>query len=546
MCIRDRYHDNLAEILNEMSDKQGRDKISMEAIKSWLMALKSKLAQNLGLNEDSAISKNQSTELDKAFVQSGTLGLNLKDTTEDKSKFSTSQLDKNTPLLNESQVRHYFGSNYSSLSVTQKEKMAYSIINQSRVYEAGGNDVKIEDVLNISKAPPNISQQHNQLFMEDKDSESNLFKMLSSAKNSSVNYQQQSQHSFIDSSIRSPIPDEKKKDDTLHISFAENIESGQNDMNVGDLLKDLNGESTLKEAVSSSKVSERSKHTPLEMESLELSAIEQQCELSLDNKNEEKKEGNCKVSYRRIGLSKSFSKENDIEFCTIHKSKSLGSFFNKKIQEKLLRVYEKLKNKRNSFPAIRPRARKLTKIRVIKSSSIKPNHAKESKNKSLNSIYILEKSADSRTPQRFRIDCASLNARVKSFANAKNVRVGIDKRECRSQESPERSIKLLGAKCRVTLPHKETELITPSVKTPSFLEEEIKVEIRPETAAKSREFLEVKAMRRVLPREFVDAKNLRSFKAKVRPVKESGDNSDSSLPKVAIYRRKQLKRIFKS
>lgn len=53
--------------------------------------------------------------------------------------------------LDDSQMKLYFGENYNSLSITQREKILFSIINKNTKIESQ-TDVKLEDLLNISKS----------------------------------------------------------------------------------------------------------------------------------------------------------------------------------------------------------------------------------------------------------------------------------------------------------------------------------------------------------------------------------------------------------
>eukprot|EP01022_Parablepharisma_sp_SALTPOND_P025327 TRINITY_DN587_c8_g1_i1.p1 TRINITY_DN587_c8_g1~~TRINITY_DN587_c8_g1_i1.p1 ORF type:complete len:982 (+),score=125.04 TRINITY_DN587_c8_g1_i1:15279-18224(+) len=324
------YLDKLAEIDTELSaildsaiEKVDEEKGSKEnplsfrplsenTIKAKLKKLKENVeeykSQKPWMEEPSEFQKSnssitppasQSASLNKAFVQSGTLGIDPKEGTKtgNNSKLSITQQQRSIAPLNESQMRQYFGSNHTLLSVTQREKILYSIINRSVNYEAGGNDVRIEDVLNISKAgsvkatPTGANPPSKLLVMEDsteaKEFAKELSPMFSSgeppAKNEKNSVKNDQQLSFEPSLIDTPgkfneqlveenLEENKRKDDTLEISFKENTinEPHMGDLNEGDTLKDLN------EAIASDKplvsASEEKKQEPA-IDSLELSAI---------------------------------------------------------------------------------------------------------------------------------------------------------------------------------------------------------------------------------------------------------------------------------
>ena len=500
-----------------------------DQIRNQIKSLKAKVIKNMREDMKLKGAEIQSITLNRAFIQSGTLGFNIsEDKPEHDSKSVTSNLNRNLPLLNDSQIRHYFGNNYSLLSITQKERMAYSIINQS--HEANGNDVKVEDLLNIM--PPTIilkqktSSRDN--TVEAKDFNMNLLKTLYSAKDTSMNYQQQLQYSFFDTSIR--LHDEKKKDNTLHISF---IEGGQEMLNVENLLKEVN---------CSNKVSERSKYIPLGMESLELSAIVKQCENSFDNPLDNEKRDAC-VLHRRVILNKSLTEVHNILYpYYLIKNKSFKGFFNKRIdneqinklkemevvEERKLLLNEELADKSNKrvLPykgtkkskeamktcATKYNERRYPRVRIIKSSSIKPRNANS---KSLSRVYIIERSKTDnlRTPQKLRIN---LNRQ-------KDIRVAIN--------LPEDIVKY-----RATLRQVEHDLINPSIKTPYFVNRELKAEIKEKTPLV---ISKVNTMKVVS-----EGKNLRSIRAKVRPIKETNNNTVS--PRMIIYRKNQLRRINKN
>ncbi len=269
----------------------------------------------------SASPASQSASLNKAFVQSGSLGMSNGPPAENvksggNSKLSVSQ-QKSLAPLSESQMRQYFGSNHNQLSITQREKIVYAIINRSANFEAG-SDVKIEDVLDVSKAGSNRTgpgpaenvqpKSIKELLVMD-DSMNCFPKDLSPVFSSGeprpiatpqTNEPQRDQSdarvqqsSLVESVTETPgkssafpecvenTENKKKVDDTLEISFRENINEGGADVPTinegGDTLKDLE---QLNEAMSSGKGNEQpaamavpAVQAPASIDSLELSAI---------------------------------------------------------------------------------------------------------------------------------------------------------------------------------------------------------------------------------------------------------------------------------
>ena len=237
----------------------------------------------------------QSASLNKAFVQSGTMGeLKEESKSGNNSKLSISQNRGSIAPLSDSQMKKYFGSNHTLLSVTQREKILYSLINRSLTYETGGgNDVRIEDVLNISKAgsvkaTPYQSKGGQLLVMDDSSIEGGKGMVTPPGEGAATKGQQQDlsevkcQQSSIEPSgslietpvkFQEPFTDNKKKDDTLEISFKENLNApSMADLinEAGDTLKDLN------EAISSDKpllTPECEPEEKKDIDSLELSAI---------------------------------------------------------------------------------------------------------------------------------------------------------------------------------------------------------------------------------------------------------------------------------
>ena len=411
--------------------------------------------------QKSCSSMHPSASLNKAFVQSGTLGLDLK---EDKSlnvsKLSVSQLHKNIPQLNESQIKHYFGSNYSSLSVTQKEKMVYSIINKSEIYEVGMNDVKIEDVLNISKVVQSKDiPQKKMLSMNDTNDAKDLEVIFTLDKNCSGNNQQQSESWLIENSIK--IQDERKKEDSFNISFMENMANDQHEPNEGDILndfndcdmfKDLNEGNTLKDlddAIPSNKILCEKKL--IGIDSLELSAIPQQCESSLDNKNDEKQISIEPIILEKKSFCKTFLK-NIATFPKKHHHKSLNDLSSipnrKDALSSLLNMKKPIKNvfaiKFNNLIASSNSQiiseQKAPRFKLIKGSIKRFNNVKVSNNKSLNRICNIDQSIviKAKTPQKLRVRFNTLNTKQKANSIARENKVfQIPENDLNYKQNPE-------------------------------------------------------------------------------------------------------------
>lgn len=185
----------------------------------------------------------QSASLNKAFIQSGSIGLSSEECTGGNSKLEASGMQRNVSPLNESQMKQYFGSNYNSLSVTQREKIVYSIINKSGNIEAGG-DVKLEDLLNESKcaAPKENAQPKtiNELLLLE-DSQNTFPKELSPISSPCAEKNAPDTPALQCVKNCSPIqnpPEELhagekeekvNKDDTLEISFKDDIQANEED-----------------------------------------------------------------------------------------------------------------------------------------------------------------------------------------------------------------------------------------------------------------------------------------------------------------------------
>ena len=215
----------LSDILAHTSDKVLQDRSSKEnmihcspspqlgnSTRLRIKKLRNKLEdyKKLLINETSLSSPiaSQSASLNKAFIQSGTLGLESKD-------LSISQCQKSVAPLNKSQLIQYFGSNYSLMSITQREKILYSLINKNTNYEVIGHDVGIEEVMNISKllSVKKTSVRGNSQAKSLEDIKEDLD--LSQVFSSKIECQQSV---LIEGELLG-----EKKDDTLNISFKDNL-----------------------------------------------------------------------------------------------------------------------------------------------------------------------------------------------------------------------------------------------------------------------------------------------------------------------------------
>jgi len=330
------YLDKLSEIENEISSIMENSIISKpinseNTIKNKLFKIKENILESKNprnwsemesvlqkSNSSIAPPASQSASLNKAFVQSGTIGNSavcdkeiLRDDSKsaNNSKLSISQYQKSFTPLNESQMKKYFGSNYTLLSVTQREKILYSIMNRSVNNESNCNDVRMEDVLNISKAgsvkaTPKNNSSNNQpknapeLFVmddstasiKDKNKHRELSPVFSPEEQISENIKNselvKNQQSSVDALIETPNKfaencqiensntENKKKDDTLEISFKENLnEHHIVDLNEGDTLKDLNEAINNDKSLNNHNSDDKEQQNKEGIDSLELSAI---------------------------------------------------------------------------------------------------------------------------------------------------------------------------------------------------------------------------------------------------------------------------------
>lgn len=223
----------LGDILGHTPDKVLQDRSSKENMarcspssqlgntaRLKLKRLKSKLEEYRRLLcSDASLSSpvaSQSASLNKAFVQSGTLGIESKD-------LSTSQCQRSVTPLNESQLRQYFGSNYSLMSITQREKILYSIINKSMNCEVPGHDVGIDEVMNISRlASVKVASARNNSQVKSVDGtkkEADLSQVLSTHNIEC----QQSALIELQEDANEQLLEDERIDDTLDISFKDNM-----------------------------------------------------------------------------------------------------------------------------------------------------------------------------------------------------------------------------------------------------------------------------------------------------------------------------------